>query len=258
MATVVFFHAHPDDEALFTGGSMRRAAAEGHRVVLVTATRGECGHDFSGVVDPAESLGTRRSRELTEAGRILGAARCEVLGYRDSGIEGAAPNSFCRAEPDDAAAQLAAILVEESADVFVTYDERGGYGHPDHIQAHRVGMLAARRAQVPAVFMATIDGDYVRWLLSMAAALHIAIDSETRRWIEAVPVTGEELTTVDVAAYLGPKRRAMAAHKTQLPEDSLLMTLPAAAFELVFGTEWYLPQQGVGKKGGWLFDQPPA
>ena len=254
MATAVFFHAHPDDEALFTGGSMSRAAAEGHRVVLVTATRGECGHDFSGEGDRAESLGARRAQELAEAGRILGVARSEILGFADSGRDGTVAGGFCRTDPVVAAARLADILEEESADVFVTYDERGGYGHPDHIQAHCVGLLAARRAQSPAVFLSTIDGDHVRSLLAMARAFNFALDDETRRWAETAGVAGRPLTTVDVTAFLGPKRRAMAAHRTQLPEDSFLMSLPAAAFELVFGREWYLAGSEGGKRDAWLFD----
>ena len=254
VATVVFFHAHPDDEAIFTGGTMSRAAAEGHRVVLVTATRGECGHDFGGALDPAESLGARRSVELAEAGRILGVSRCEILGYADSGRDGTIAGGFCHVDPEPAAARLADILTEESADVFVTYDDRGGYGHPDHIQAHRVGMLAAGRARAPAVFMATIDGDHVRSLLAMASAFDVAVDDETRRWVESAGVAGRPLTTVDVTAFLGPKRQAMAAHRTQLPDDSVLMGLPAAAFELVFGREWYLAHEKGGKREGWLFD----
>ena len=93
MATLVTFHSHPDDEAIACGGTMARAAAAGHRVVLIMATAGECGEVADGVLAPGESLGERRSRELTEAAAILGVARVEILGYRDSGMIGTPENT---------------------------------------------------------------------------------------------------------------------------------------------------------------------
>ena len=151
MATIVFFHAHPDDEAIATAGTMAALSDAGHRVVLVTATRGELGEIPEGLLAEGESLADRRRAELTEACRVLGVARQTYLDYLDSGMAGEAtndrPGSFAAADVDEAAAALAGILTEETADVLVTYDEHGGYGHPDHVQVHRVGMRAAALAE---------------------------------------------------------------------------------------------------------------
>ena len=114
MATLVCFHAHPDDEAIATGGVMAQAAAAGHRVVLVVATRGEVGEVAPGFLEPGEELWERRVAEVTAAASILGAARLEFLGYRDSGMVGTSdnddPSCFWQAGVDDAAGKLAAIL----------------------------------------------------------------------------------------------------------------------------------------------------
>src|SRR3954452_4150387 len=105
MATVVFFHAHPDDEAIATGGTMAKLAAAGHRIVLVTATRGEHGEVEEGFLDEGEALGARREQETHAAAEALGAARVEFLGYVDSGMMGTAendgPGCFWRADIDE-------------------------------------------------------------------------------------------------------------------------------------------------------------
>ena len=142
MATLVTFHAHPDDEALLTAGVMAKAAAEGHRVVLVVATHGEAG-EVDGSFLGEDDLGTRRGAETEESARALGVHRVEFLGYRDSGDDGRAEGGFVSVEPDSAAHRLAALLREEQADVLTTYDPRGGYGHPDHVHVHEVGRRAA-------------------------------------------------------------------------------------------------------------------
>src|SRR5579864_9056250 len=128
MGTLLLVHAHPDDEAISTGGVMLKAKAAGHRVVLVTATRGEVGEIYN--MDEAASrprLGEIRTNELENAARILGVDRTQFLGYRDSGMVGTAdnenPRSFHQAPLDEAAAKLAAILREEKPDVVVTYAE---------------------------------------------------------------------------------------------------------------------------------------
>src|SRR3984893_13029743 len=141
MATLLLVHAHPDDEAISTGGVMMKARADGHRVVLVTATRGEVG-EIHNMDDAATRphLGDVRSKELETASRILGVNRGEFLDYRDSGMVGTPenddPRSFHQAPLAEAAARLAGILREERPDVVVTYDADGTYGHPDHIKAH--------------------------------------------------------------------------------------------------------------------------
>ncbi|MCY3952724.1 MAG: PIG-L family deacetylase, partial [bacterium] len=136
MATLVCFHAHPDDEAIATGGTMAKAAAAGHRVVLVLATRGEEGEQIPGVVPDGEDLGAWRERETRDSAAVLGCHRVVFLGYRDSGMAGVptndAPESFWQADVNEAARRLAGILATEGADVLTIYDSHGGYGHPDH------------------------------------------------------------------------------------------------------------------------------
>ncbi|MED5394154.1 MAG: PIG-L family deacetylase, partial [Actinomycetota bacterium] len=143
MATVVFLHAHPDDEALASGGTMARLAEEGHRVVLVVATRGEEGEPVPGVLGPGETLGDRRTTEVRASAEVLGVDHVAFLGYRDSGmVDDPAndhPDCFWQADVDEAAGRLDAVLDSEVVDVLVVYDSHGGYGHPDHIQVHRVG-----------------------------------------------------------------------------------------------------------------------
>src|SRR5437764_1267119 len=143
MATLVCFHAHPDDETTSTGGVMAKAAADGHRVVLVVATKGEHGSVPDGMLAAGEPLWQRRMAELAASAEVLGVSRVELLGYVDSGMIGTpendAPQSFWQADLDEAAARLVAILEEEQADVLTIYDDHGNYGHPDHIQIYRVG-----------------------------------------------------------------------------------------------------------------------
>ncbi len=143
MSTLLLVHAHPDDEAISTGGAMMKAHADGHRVVLVTATRGEVGEIYN--MDEKATrphLGEVRTKELEKAAGILGVNRSVFLGYRDSGMVGTADNenakSFHQAPLDEAAGRLEAILREERPEVVVTYAEDGTYGHPDHIKAHQV------------------------------------------------------------------------------------------------------------------------
>ena len=146
MGTLVCFHAHPDDEAIATGGSMARAHADGHRVVLVVATDGAHG-EVPDDLGPGETLADRRRAETDRSAEAIGIDRVAFLGYTDSGMTGWESNqhagAFLQADIDEAAARLVDVLREESADVLTIYDWHGGYGHPDHIQVHRVGRRAA-------------------------------------------------------------------------------------------------------------------
>jgi LmbE family N-acetylglucosaminyl deacetylase len=223
------------------------AAAAGHRVVLVTATAGECGEVADGVLAPGETLGERRRTELDEAAAILGVARVEILGYRDSGMIGTPENEdpacFWQTPVDDAAAKLARILCEELPDAFTIYDDHGNYGHPDHIQVHRVGVRAAEMAPVERVYEATMNRDHLRRLMARASELGFG-DANDMPDIEDI---GDHMglpedmitTAVDVSAHLEAKRRAMAAHATQIAENSFFLSMPEAAFAAAFGTEWY-------------------
>lgn len=254
MATLVTFHAHPDDECIACGGVMRKAADEGHRVVLVVATRGEVGEVSDGFLEPGELLADRRVKETHAAAGILGAQRVEFLGYTDSGMMGTpendAPGSFWTTPVEDAAAKLAAILREENADVLTTYDDNGGYGHPDHIQVHRVGARAAELAGTPKVYQNTMNRDHMLRTMARfkehAAAVGVELpDLENEAGFgkpEAV-ITA----TVDVREYLGVKRSAMRAHASQIAEQSFFLAMPDEAFSEAFGSEWFIRDgQGPG------------
>lgn len=254
MATMVSFHAHPDDECIACGGVMRKAAEEGHRVVLVVATRGEHGEIPEGLLAGGEELWQRRVAETHASAGILGAQRVEFLGYTDSGMMGTpaneAPGSFWTAPVEEAAARLAAILTAERADVLTCYDDNGGYGHPDHIQVHRVGLRAAALAGTPRVYQNTINRDHLlrgmQAFAGQAAAAGIEMPDPT-----ADPGFGkpESVITaaVDVRPWLPAKRRAMRAHASQISEASFFLALPDEAFGYAFGTEWFIRDgQGPG------------
>jgi LmbE family N-acetylglucosaminyl deacetylase len=242
MATLVSFHAHPDDECIACGGVMRKAADEGHRVVLVVATRGEHGEIPDGLLADGEPLWRRRVAETLASAAILGVHRTEFLGYTDSGMMGTPtnddPGSFWTAPVDDAAQKLAAILLEEDADVLTCYDDIGGYGHPDHIQVHRVGMRAAELAGTPRVYQNTLNRDHmIRGMAAFATAGVEAPDFSA----ESVGKPESEITAaVDVSPYLDHKRRAMRAHASQISEQSFFLAMPDNAFRYAFGTEWFI------------------
>ncbi|MGE5134433.1 MAG: PIG-L family deacetylase [Gemmatimonadota bacterium] len=254
MATLVSFHAHPDDECIACGGVMRKAAEEGNRVVLVVATRGERGEVPPGFLAGGEELWQRRVAETQASADILGAQRLEFLGYTDSGMMGTPANqaagSFWTADVDEAAKRLAAILDEEQADVLTCYDDNGGYGHPDHIQVHRVGLRAAALAGTPRVYQNTINRDH------MLRGMQAFAEQAAAAGIETPDVTQDPgfgkpesviTAAVDVSPYLAHKRRAMRAHASQISEQSFFLALPDEAFAFAFGTEWFIRDgQGPG------------
>lgn len=245
MATAVFFHAHPDDEAIATAGTMAKAVRDGHRVVLVCATLGEQGTPQPGVLDEGEELWRRRAKELERAAEIIGVGRLELLGYKDSGMMGEpandAPESFWRADVEEAARRLAEILDEERARVLTIYDENGGYGHPDHIQVHRVGLRAAELSGTPDVFMSTINRTHTMQLIAQADDVGYVVDDDVRQSVHTWGVPAEAITTaVDVTDFLDLKRRAMAAHASQIADNSPFLGMPPDVFAAAWGTEWYV------------------
>ena len=256
MATVVFVHAHPDDEAIATGGTMAKMSAEGHRVVLVTATRGELGELPVDGLRPGETLTDRRGAELEEACRVLGVARQVYLGYHDSGMAGEPSNghtgSFASADVEEAGAALAGILDEERADAVVIYDEHGGYGHPDHIQVHRVGMAAAALAGTPVVYIWTMNRDFMASLAERVGDSDWEPPADVGDGMDTMGEPASRLTTeVDVSDWIGAKRAAMRAHGSQITEDSFFLSMPEDVFALVWGREWYIRVRPP-------FDPPPA
>lgn len=260
MATYLAFHAHPDDEAIATGGTMALASRAGHRVVLVVATRGECGEVAPGVLDDGESLGDRRERETCAAAAILGAHRVEFLGYRDSGMLGAATNDdpacFWQADVDEAGSRLAQILRDEAVDAISVYDDHGGYGHPDHVQVHRVGHRAAELAGTPRVYEATMNRDHIVALRAEMA--EPGADDGPDIDEEQFGSPDELITTaVDVTSVVATKRAAMAAHASQITDDSFFLTLDDQRFAAAFGTEWFIrTDRAPDTREAWILEGP--
>jgi LmbE family N-acetylglucosaminyl deacetylase len=242
--TLVALHAHPDDEALFTGGTIARLAAEGHRVVLVVATGGERGLTRPG----ARDLGATRRAELAAAAEALGAARVVELGYGDSGMSGPVPAaSLCAAPVAEVAAAVAAVLAEESAHVLTTYDARGGYGHRDHVRVHEVGHAAAALAGTPVVLEATIAQESL--LRGVRLLNRVGVRPGGMRAADlAVSYTPRAEITheVDVRPWLAAKRAALRAHASQATGGAdvrtvaLLGRLPTPIARVVLGREWFV------------------
>jgi LmbE family N-acetylglucosaminyl deacetylase len=258
--TLVTFHAHPDDEAIATAGTMARAKAEGHRVVLVVATKGELGEQAPGSVAPSETLAERRVAEQLESARILGVDRVEFLGYQDSGMAGEttnrAPGAFAGADIEEAAARLAQLLQEERADALTVYDDHGVYGHPDHVQVYRVGIRAAELAGIPRVYEATMNRDFIKDLIAQRAAEmpdDVAIEDPTENNDFGSPAA-LITTRVDVRDFALQKRAAMAAHASQIPPDSFFLSLPDDAFREAFGHEWFIRHDAPNVREEWIFD----
>jgi LmbE family N-acetylglucosaminyl deacetylase len=248
--TLVCFHAHPDDEAIATGGVIAQAAASGRRVVLVLATRGERGEVPDGFLDPGETLTDRRVDETMRAAQVLGIARIEFLGYHDSGMAGLPENdalgSFWSADVAEAAERLAAILRDEDAQVLVVYDENGGYGHPDHIQVHRVGVRAAELAATPRVYETTMNRDAITRMMRERAddlaSSGIELPDEVTDPEDIKIGVPEEMitTTVDVREFADVKRAALAEHASQVSDAHFFLAMPPELFREAFGMEWFI------------------
>ena len=259
--TIVAFHAHPDDEALLTAGTMARAAAEGHRVVLVLATDGGAGLAASELSSDG-GLGARRLEEARRSSEALGVARVEWLGYADSG-SGPEPERdtpgltrFCRAPVEEAAERLAAVLRTERADLLLSYDARGGYGHRDHVRVHQVGARAAQIAGTPRVLEATVPRDtIVRALRAVGRVYRFPEEFDPTSFERAFSARSDITHRVDVRRYAGAKRAAMRAHASQATGGGAasagpggqtgdrtlgaFLRIPRPVYDLVFGREWF-------------------
>jgi LmbE family N-acetylglucosaminyl deacetylase len=252
MATIVAFHAHPDDEVLATGGTLARLAAEGHRVVIVVASDGWMGARS----DPESST---RLDELRASAQVLGAARVEHLGYADSGhgpvLLPDPPDRprFVRASVEEAAQRLADLIRDEHADVLLSYDASGGYGHRDHVQVHAVGARAAELTGVR-VLEATAPREYVRVVTRALRALRLIVrnQEEAQSWFTPRAAITHR---VNVRRYGRQKQAALAAHHSVVEGTGrlarlmrLLVALPAPVFGLVLGREWFA-EAGGQKRG---------
>jgi LmbE family N-acetylglucosaminyl deacetylase len=265
MGTLVCFHAHPDDESITTGGSLARASAEGHRVVVVLATDGDYGESPDDLAE-GETLVDRRRAEAARSAEALGVHRLEWLGYKDSGMTGwdqnSDPASFLQAPLDEAAERLAAILRDEQADVVTVYDWHGNYGHPDHIKVHTVGHRAAEMAGVERVFEATMNRDHVVRIMELARQSGAPIGDDdfdpTAGADDGNPfgmAEGELTHAVDVSAFLAAKRASLRCHRSQITDTSFFLEMPDEAFAVAFGTEWFIEKGAQpGPRAGWLFE----
>jgi LmbE family N-acetylglucosaminyl deacetylase len=240
MATVVAFHAHPDDEVLLTGGTLARLAAEGHRVVVVVAT------------DGATGAPNTRLDEFRRSATILGAARAEHLGYADSGhgslLYPDPPGRvrFVRADVGEAAGRLAALLREEHADLLLSYDQGGGYGHRDHVRVHEVGARAAELTGTR-ILEATVPRELAVRVFTVLNRLGGLVARYTRQEASAVGTPRAAIThRVDVRRYGARKQAALAAHRSAIYGRGranrvfrLAVALPVPVFGLLAGREWF-------------------
>jgi LmbE family N-acetylglucosaminyl deacetylase len=245
VATVVAFHAHPDDEVLLTGGTLARLAAEGHRVVIAMAC--------DGVVGRAPAPGTRtRLDELRTSASVLGAARVEHLGYADSGHgpvlfpDPPGRVRFVRADLDEAAAKLAGLIREERADLLLSYDRHGGYGHRDHVRVHQVGARAAEMTGVR-VLEGTVPRELVAWAFGPVRLARLVVRHDPAQIRRSFTPRSAITHRIDVRRYAARKRDALAAHQSLTRSRGrsarlarVMIALPVPLFGLLFGREWFV------------------
>jgi LmbE family N-acetylglucosaminyl deacetylase len=243
MATVVAFHAHPDDEVLLTGGTLAKLAGQGHRVVIVLA----CSIPMGG----AGAKGSERLDQLRASAETLGAARVVHLGYADSGRgpvlypDPPGATRFGRADLDEAAGRLAQVLRDEQADLLLSYDPRGGYGHPDHIKVHQVGARAAELTGTR-VLEATAPRELVALLFPLASVTGL-VNGHHSRQIRAGFTPRDQIThRVGVRRFARAKQAALAAHTSYTGSASrsarlarVAVALPVSLFAVALGREWF-------------------
>lgn len=254
--TLVAFHAHPDDEALLTSGTMARAAAEGHRVVLVIATDGGLGRAADSFGSKGAQLAATRRAEVRASADLLGVARVADLGYADSGSgpqmypDPPGQVRFARVPRDEAAERLAQILLEEDADVLLTYDRNGGYGHRDHLRVHEVGAraadLATERGRGVRVLEATIPRDAICRGIDLAALVYrFPPEFDRSSFDRAYSARSEVTHRISVRRHIAAKRASMRAHASQASANDgdrtlgMFLKIPRPLFDVVFGREWY-------------------
>jgi LmbE family N-acetylglucosaminyl deacetylase len=247
--TLMAVHAHPDDEAIGTGGILARYAAEGVRTVLVTCTNGELG-DAPGGAKPGEAGHDERTvvelrlRELEASCEVLGVSHLELLGYHDSGMVGwsqnESPGSFWRTPVEGPAKKLAELMRRYEPQVVVTYDENGFYGHPDHIQANRVTHAALAACGIPAkLYYTAVARSMLRGFRDVLAEAGVEPPAE----VEENPDFGtpDELitTTIDCSAVAGRKYASLAAHASQ-SENIFFLQMGEELFSSIMGSESFV------------------
>ena len=261
-ARILLVHAHPDDETINNGATMAMYAAGGAQVTLVTCTRGEEGEvlvpELSHLAAAqTDGLGAHREIELANAMKALGINDFRFLGapekkFRDSGMIGTPPNerpdNFWNADFKEASNYLMAVIDEVKPHVLITYDEIGGYGHPDHIQAHRIAMEAAKRASwnIPKIYWNTMPksviADGIEKMKALGSDFFGAESADDLPFAKA----DEFVTTlIDANEYVDAKMKAMAAHSTQIALDGPFFALSNNIGLQVWGNEYYTLVQGT-------------
>jgi LmbE family N-acetylglucosaminyl deacetylase len=244
VATIIAFHAHPDDEVLLTGGTLARLAAEGNRVVIAVA----CDGDMGAATDPGAGV---RLGELRASASALGAARVVHLGYADSGhgpvLYPDPPDRvrFARADLGEAAERLADLIRDEKADVLLSYDPRGGNGHRDHMRVHEVGARAAEITGVR-VLEATVPREVIAMFFRPLLVLRLVVRYDQQIVVTAGTPRSAITHRVSVGRFAAQKRAALAAHRSQVQGKGraarlyrVLIRLPAPVFGLLLGREWF-------------------
>ena len=254
-------HAHPDDETINNGSTMALYAALGAQVTLVTCTRGEEGE----VLIPAlahlaanetDALGDHRVEELAQAMAELGVTDHRFLGegvkrYRDSGMMGTdannRPDTFWSADFDEATQSLVSVIDEIKPHVMITYDEFGGYGHPDHIQAHRVAMAAAERAawNIPKIYWNVMPKSVIQAGIEKMKSL--GSDFFGAESVDDLPFAKDDSfvhACIDGGDHVQQKMAAMAAHGTQIAVDGPFFSLSNNLGLEIWGNEYYTLVQG--------------
>jgi LmbE family N-acetylglucosaminyl deacetylase len=236
--TVAVVCAHPDDESIFCGGTIRRLVDADHRVVVVAATTGDAGEP-----DPdGRDLAVVRADELSAAGAILGVDAVHHLGFGDSGLGAErGPRSLTGAPLEEIVDRLVEVLADEGVTALICDDAAGIYGHPDHRRCHDAAVVAAERAGIGCVYEVTVDREHLHFVETHLVATASDALAESAPGSPAVfgRSTVEIDLTVDVGDALGAKRAAFAAHASQLPPGSPVMVLDDDAFRAVYGLEWF-------------------
>ena len=259
---ILLVHAHPDDETINNGATMALYADRGAQVTLVTCTRGEEGEvlvpGLSHLASTEQDLlGAHRETELARAMKALGISDYRFLGapatkFRDSGMMGTEPNNrpdvFWQADLDTAAKILVEIIEEVRPHILITYDEFGGYGHPDHIQAHRVAMRASELStwQIQKIYWNTIPKSVIAQ--GMEKMKEIGSDFFGAESIDDIPFAKDDefvTTLIDGAAYVDLKMTAMKAHETQIALDGPFFALSNNLGVQIWGDEYYTLVKGT-------------
>lgn len=235
---IVFLHAHPDDEAILTGATLAKASAAGLRTVVLYATRGDAGETTADL--GGESLGERRAREAVAACNGLGVSRVEWLGYADSGMAGTATNAdaaaFCNAIVATVAAEVLTLLGEERIVAVVGYDGNGTYGHPDHLQVHRLARALAASGRAGRLIEATYNREYLATLPDSDGTVN-----------PAFAASEADLTHfVQGDAWFRAKMEAVKCHWSQAPANRRSGTRRSIqSWRARFGTEWFIVEDGT-------------